>query len=152
MGGAGVCLAKALRTLALWMLPVFLCTVGPLLWAKDPKTNYMVECQGCHLADGSGGLANIPALKNHVATFLAVPGGREYIVQVPGVALSSLSDRDITDVLNWMLNEFGPTVIAGQYPPYTVEEVAHLRQQPLTEITRKRAELVTLMKQPAVAE
>jgi len=69
---------------------------------------YMMECQGCHLADGGGGINSIPALRNNVAKFPGVPGGREYLVQLPGVALSSLSDPDLTAVLNWMLTEFGP--------------------------------------------
>ena len=108
---------------------------------------YMMECQGCHLSDGGGGLNSIPTLRNHVAKFLGVPGGREYLVQVPGVALSSLSDQDITAVLNWMLTKFGPVETTRQYAPYTVDEVSILRKKPLTEITAKRADLILLMQQ-----
>lgn len=108
---------------------------------------YMMECQGCHLSDGGGGLNSIPTLQNHVAKFLGVPGGREYLVQVPGVALSSLSDQDITAVLNWMLTKFGPVEWTQQFPPYTAPEVAALRKKPLAEITHRRAELVLLMQQ-----
>jgi hypothetical protein len=106
----------------------------------------MMECQGCHLADGSGGLNSIPALHNNVAKFPAVPGGREYLVQVPGVASSSLSDQEITAVLNWMLMKFGPAEWATRYAPYTVEEVSTLRKHPLTETGSRRAELALLMK------
>jgi hypothetical protein len=108
---------------------------------------YMIECQGCHLSDGGGGLSSIPTLHNHVAKFLGVPGGREYLVQVPGVALSSLSDQDTTAVLNWMLATFGPVEWSRQYAPYTALEVATLRKKPLTEIAHKRAELLLLMQQ-----
>jgi|GEM_PF-1191220 len=126
---------------------VLLCVLPSYLWAKDPATMYMMECQGCHLSDGGGGLSSIPTLHNHVAKFLGVPGGREYLVQVPGVALSSLSDQDTTAVLNWMLTKFGPVEWTRQYAPYTVAEVASLRKTPLTEITRRRADLILRMQQ-----
>lgn len=113
--------------------------------ARDPKVNFMMECQGCHLADGSGGVSNIPPLNGHVAKFLTIPGGREFLAQVPGVARSPLNDAEITAVLNWLLHEFGPKDIAVQYPPYTVEEVAGLRKTPLTEVVNRRAELVRLI-------
>lgn len=113
--------------------------------AKDPKILFMMECQGCHLADGSGGVSNIPPLNGHVAKFLTVPGGREFLAQVPGVARSPLSDAEITAVLNWLLLEFGPVDIAKQFPPYTVEEVSMLRKAPLTEVVHRRAELIQLI-------
>jgi hypothetical protein len=128
-----------------WPIVVLLCLLPSYLWAKDPAAMYMMECQGCHLADGGGGINSIPTLHNNVAKFPAVPGGREYLVQVPGVALSSLSDQDITAVLNWMLTKFGPIEWTGQYAPYTVEEVAILRKKPLTEVSRKRADLILLI-------
>lgn len=106
---------------------------------------FMMECQGCHLSDGSGGVSNIPALNNHVAKFLTVAGGREFLAQVPGVAHSALNDAEVTAVLNWLLLEFGPKEIAERYPSYTVEEVARLRKNPLTEVQRTRAVLVKTM-------
>jgi hypothetical protein len=124
---------------------VLLCLQSSYLWARDPATLYMMECQGCHLADGAGGLNSVPMLQNNVARYLTVPGGREFLVQVPGVALSSLSDQDTTAVLNWMLTKFGPIALATQYAPYTVEEVANLRKHPLTNIGSRRADLILLM-------
>jgi len=115
--------------------------------AKDPQFIFMMECQGCHLSDGSGGVNAVPSMKGEVAKFLTVPEGREFLAQVPGVAKSPLNDAEITAVLNWSLNEFGPTVIAVQYPPYTVEEISHLRKTPLLEVKQKRAALVKLIKQ-----
>jgi hypothetical protein len=124
---------------------VLLCLQSSCLWANDPATLYMMECQGCHLADGRGGINSVPTLLNNVAKFPGVPGGREYLVQVPGVALSSLSDQDITAVLNWMLKKFGPVEWTRHYAPYTIDEVAILRNHPLTEISRKRANLILLI-------
>jgi hypothetical protein len=126
---------------------VLLCMLSSCLWAKDPETMYMMECQGCHLADGGVGINSVPTLHNSVAKFPSVPGGREYLVQVPGVALSSLSDADTTSVLNWMLTKFGPVEWANRYAPYTVDEVADLRKNPLTEVGSKRANLILLIEQ-----
>ncbi len=134
-------------TFLLRCILLLLCVLPTRLWAKDPATLFMLECQGCHLADGSGGMSSIPTLQNHVAKFLGVPGGREYLVQVPGVAFSSLSDQDTTAVLNWMLTKFGPMESIRQFVPYTVEEVSILRKKPLPEITRRRADLMLLMQQ-----
>ena len=114
-------------------------------YAKDPNTNFMMECQGCHSADGSGSISSIPTLKNSMAKFLTVPGGREFLVQVPGAAQAPLTNAETAEVLNYMLNTFGPVTIAKKYPPYTEEEVARLRKTPLTEVKQKRAALVKLI-------
>jgi hypothetical protein len=135
------------RVLACWLAALGLCLPWSALQAKDPQALYMMECQGCHLSDGAGGLNNIPTLNNSVANFPVVAGGREFLVQVPGVALSALSDQELTDVLNWMLRKFGPLESTRLYPPYTAEEVAMLRKQPLEDIASTRAALVSLMMQ-----
>jgi len=133
--------------------PMLLCALPALmLWpmllrADNPESLYRMECQGCHLSDGAAGLASIPALTNHVARFLDVPGGREYLLQVPGVALSPLSDRELTDVLNWMLRRFGPADAVARNAAFTVEEVAAWRKQPLADVAKRRAELVLLIQQ-----
>jgi mono/diheme cytochrome c family protein len=110
--------------------------------AGDARFNYLMECRGCHAADGSGSVSSVPSLKGRMAKFLTVPGGREFLVQVPGAAQAPLDDAALAEVLNWMLREFGPTELAGRYPPYGPEEVARLRRTPLTEIGVTRAALV----------
>jgi mono/diheme cytochrome c family protein len=131
--------------LACWLAALGFGLASPALLAKDPQTLYMMECQGCHLSDGGGGLNNIPTLKNNVANFPVVAGGREFLVQVPGAALSTLSDQELADVLNWMLRQFGPLEATALYPPYTEKEVATLRKQPLDDIVDTRAGLVAQM-------
>lgn len=133
-------------------MALLLCALPVLVTAKDPESLYRMECQGCHLSDGGGGLDSIPALTNHVARFLDVPGGREYLLQVPGVALSPLSDQELADVLNWMLQTFGPPGPVSRNAPYTVEEIARWRKQPLADVAKRRAELVLLMQQPGAIE
>jgi mono/diheme cytochrome c family protein len=113
--------------------------------AKDPQFIFMMECQGCHLADGRGAVNAVPSMNDEVAKFLTVPGGREFLAQVPGVAKSPLNDAEITAVLNWSLNEFGPVDIAARHPPYTVEEISRLRKTPLLEVKQARAALINLI-------
>lgn len=152
MGAAGARWRKRSRIAATLPIALLLCTAPVSSWAKDPESLYRMECQGCHLSDGGGGLESIPALTNHVARFLDVPGGREYLLQVPGVALSPLSDQELADVLNWMLRSFGPPEPVSRNAPYTVDEIAQWRKRPLADVAKRRAELVLLMQQPVAGE
>ena len=110
--------------------------------AETGQNSYMLECQGCHKPDGSGMVKSVPALKNQMAKFLLVPGGREFLVQVPGSAQAPLSDQELTDTLNWMLSEFGPTDIASQHPQYTIENVSKWRKTPLIDVQAARKKLI----------
>jgi len=102
----------------------------------------MLHCQGCHLPDGSGTANKIPALKNEAGQFLHVVGGREYLIQVPGTAQSSLSDSDLAKLLNWMLETFSYEQLPADFAPYTTEEVARYRHYPLADASAVRAKLV----------
>ena len=111
--------------------------------ANEPRINWMLQCQGCHLADGSGApSAGVPRLAGSVARFLSVPGGREYLVRVPGASGSALSDAELAAVLNWMVQVFGPAEHAQGAAPYTAEEVTRVRRPPLAEVEALRARLL----------
>jgi mono/diheme cytochrome c family protein len=110
--------------------------------AELPDVLYMLHCQGCHLADGSGSPGAVPALGGSMARFLTVPGGREYLVRVPGSATSRLSDAELSRVLNWMVQRFGPASAAHAAAPYTEAEVAALRRRPLADVEALRLELL----------
>jgi mono/diheme cytochrome c family protein len=110
--------------------------------AQDPRVDYMLQCQGCHLADGSGSPGAVPDLRGSLGRFLSVPGGREYLVRVPGAAQSPLSDQRLAAVLDWMLREFGPAEAAAEPLPYRAEEVARWRAQPYLEVQAVRRELL----------
>ena len=115
---------------------------APPALAGSPAVDYALNCQGCHLDDGSGTAGSVPPLAGSVGRFLRVPGGREFIVRVPGVATSALDDAALAAVLNWMLERFGPPHLPEKYAPYTAAEVGALRQKPLTNVDRVRAELI----------
>jgi hypothetical protein len=108
--------------------------------AYSPAVDYALECQGCHRADGRGTPGSVPALAGEVGKFLHVPGGREYLAQVPGVAQAPLDDAATAAVLNWMLHEFGGADVPADFRPYTAAEVGRLRRTPLVDVdgTRRR--------------
>ena len=116
--------------------------VGAASGTEDPRILYMLECQGCHLADGRGSPPDVPALAGHVGKFLSVPRGREFLVRVPGSAQSPFSDVELAAVLNWIIETFGPGEVAKDFPPFRAEEVARHRSQPLTDVLGMRRELV----------
>lgn len=120
------------------------CIASTKVHATPPaQFDYMLNCQGCHLADGSGfPTRNVPDLRSHLGKFLSVDGGREFIVQVPGSAQSDLNDRDLSRVLNWMLEAFSPKELPINFKPYSENEVARLRRQPLIHVTQRRQELI----------
>jgi len=104
--------------------------------------DYAVTCQGCHRADGTGTPGTVPALAGSVGKFLRVPGGREFLVRVPGVAQAPLDDAALAAVINWMLARFGGDDVPGDFAPYAAEEVGRLRRHPLTDVERVRRELL----------
>jgi hypothetical protein len=103
----------------------------------------MLQCQGCHLADGSGSPGAVPDLRGSLAPLLAAPGGREYLVRVPGAAQSPLSDQRLAAVLDWMIREFGPPEAAAAAQPYRAEEVARWRARPYLEVESVRRALLS---------
>lgn len=114
--------------------------------AGDPAVDYLLHCQGCHLADGSGKPGAVPSLVDFVGRFLAVEGGREFLVRVPGSAQSSLGDAELAELLNWMVRRFGP--LPPDFVPFTAREVARVRRPPLAEVERVRRALLAAMEDP----
>ncbi len=112
----------------------------------NPQQHYMLHCQGCHLADGSGLPGSVPSMQNFVGKFLAVPGGREYLVQVPGSSQSSLSDAQLARLLNWLLPRMSTPDL--DFQPYSATEVHQLRTRPLLNIPATRAALVSGFSNP----
>lgn len=119
------------------------------LAAADPAVDYALHCRGCHLQDGSGKPDAIPDLRGSMGRFLSVPGGRAYLVQVPGVATSSLAADRLADLLNWMLLAFSPDQLPADFRPYTTDEVADWRRAPLVEVEAVRRRLLAAMPEPS---
>ena len=110
--------------------------------AYTPEVEFALNCQGCHRADGAGTPGSVPPLAHSVARFLAVPGGRDYLVQVPGVAQAPLDDAMLAAVVNWMLTRFDAQHVPKDFRPYTADEIGRLRKSPLVDVEKVRAALL----------
>ncbi len=107
----------------------------------DARTDYMLNCQGCHAADGRGSEGHVPDLRQELGLLLRAPGGREYLVQVPGSRNAAIDDAALAAVLNWMLPTFSSTTLPGNFMPYTANEIARLRSGPFESTAAVRARL-----------
>lgn len=114
---------------------------------KDQRAqfNYQVSCRGCHLPDASGIQGRVPRIKGFVGNFLKVKGGREFLVRVPGAANAAIDDKQLAELLNWMIVRFAGASLPVNFKPYTTAEVAKLRRHPLIDVTGVRARLVKSM-------
>ena len=111
--------------------------------AYQARTDYQLKCQGCHRPDGSGDDHSNPPMHGIVAQFLTVPGGREFIGRVPGVATVDLPDDRLANLVNWTLFKFDRAHVPASFHPYTADEIGRLRQNPLRlERAATRARLV----------
>ena len=120
--------------------------------AADPRVDYMLNCRGCHGPDGAGAPGAAPSFRGQLAKFLWVPGGREYLVRVPGTAQSELDDARTAALLNWLLHEFSAAEIPADFRPYDADEVAPLRRAPLADVWGTRNQLLrVLAARPAAA-
>ena len=115
--------------------------IGTPAAAYEPRINYMLQCLGCHGPDGRGEPGRVPSIRSTLAPLSRFPAGRRYLLQVPGVALSTLSDQDLATLLDWMIPAFGG-VAPGRFRAFTSAEVARYRREPLVEITATRARLM----------
>lgn len=118
-------------------------TIPGVADARQARTDYQLKCQGCHRPDGSGDDHSNPPMRGIVARFLTVPGGREFIGRVPGVATVDLPDDRLANLVNWTLFQFDRAHVPAGFRPYTAAEIGRLRQSPLRlERAATRARLV----------
>lgn len=118
------------------------------------SVNYQLQCAGCHLGDGSGSAANdTPRMKGFVGNFLKVPGGREFLVRVPGMSQSALNNAQLADLLNWLMREDGMAgkSVPANYQPYSADEVAILRAKTMLNLPGTRGELIKAMRAQGIA-
>ncbi|MDP6435797.1 MAG: hypothetical protein QGG46_00990 [Gammaproteobacteria bacterium] len=112
---------------------------------ESPHNNYMIHCQGCHLADGAGAPPDVPSFAGQLDKFLQVDGGRAYLVQVPGTTNAPLNNADIAELLNWMLVRFCEQTLPADFTPYSEQEVARYRGELLLDPAAKRRSLLAAL-------
>jgi hypothetical protein len=119
-----------------------LCAAADAAWAYQPVVNYQINCMGCHLGDGSGQMGRVPSIRRSLVLFSATREGRDYIVRVPGVAQSPLSDEDTAALLNWMARNLSDLKLPRGFADYSEAEVRSLRHHPLARVSDVRARLL----------
>lgn len=111
-------------------------------WSYQPVVNYQLRCMGCHLADGSGQPGRVPSIRRSLVLFSASHDGRDYVVRVPGVAQSPLSDEDTAALLNWMARNLSDLKLPPGFVDYSEAEIHRLRDHPLVRVSAIRARLL----------
>jgi hypothetical protein len=131
-----VAVACAVFTARLYAAPSFVPT-------PPAQANYMLNCMGCHLADGSGASGKVPSLRDSLARLSASSAGRRYLVQVPGSSQSPLSDLELAQVLNWMVRNLSADAVTNGFTEFTAGEVADYRRFTLVNVSGTRARLLS---------
>lgn len=115
------------------------------------RSSYVVHCAGCHGIDGAGAkLGNVPDMRS-LGRFLEVPGGREFVVKVPGVMGSGLDDTQVAAVTNWVLATLAAASLPNDFRPYSADEVRQARATPLVDVAAARARLVAAARERGIA-
>jgi len=94
---------------------------------SKPATTYAANCAGCHGPSGRSTI-EMPTLAGRIGYFARSPGGRAYLAQVPGVAMSAVRDDDLAQMLNWLLRTYSAAQLPVAFKDYTGAEVAELRK------------------------
>lgn len=127
-------------TIACTLVVLISCTTS--LAGADPRTDYLLYCRGCHLIDGSGVPPEVPTLVNEIGKLVGIPGGRDYIIRVPGVSQTAMNNDELAAVMNWVLAELNADTTPENFAPYTGKEVGEARQKVLVDPLRYRASLL----------
>ena len=127
---------------ALLLVAVGTVQAAPAL-TPPAQANYMLNCMGCHLSDGSGAPGRVPSLRHSLLPLALSAAGRRYLVQVPGASQSVLSDEELAAVLNWMVRNLSAQGVRGQFAQFTAHEVARYRATPLVEVRATRTRLLS---------
>jgi hypothetical protein len=134
---------------SLLALSVFLATALAVLLpveelrAEDPKIAYWLHCGGCHRLDGVGAPPDVPTLIEAPGHIEALPGGRDYLIRIPGVAQAGLDDSRLAEVLNYMLYTFSSSSLAIDFKPYSGVEISRHRHRVLKDPLKRRLEILT---------
>jgi hypothetical protein len=117
-------------------------TAQPLLLTPPVQANYMLNCMGCHLADGSGAAGKVPSVRDSLVILSGSSAGRSYLVQVPGASQSPLSDLELAQVLTWMVRNLSTRAVPPDFADFTATEVSAYRRSPLVDVRETRAKLL----------
>ncbi|AJE48048.1 c-type cytochrome [Celeribacter indicus] len=105
---------------------------------RSAYTNYVLRCAGCHGFGGAGSPeGGIPAFPGSVGHIAATERGRTYMMHVPGVVGSSLTDAEIAGVMNYVIDTWGGAPEGG-IARFTGEEVTRRRAEAVPDVVAYR--------------
>ncbi len=116
--------------------PVLAAPVLPELPAlpelTGPQSDYVEHCSGCHGMQGNSAPADIPVLRDRVGYFMCSQEGRDYLIRLPNVAFSAITDnQELADMMNFVVFGLGGNSAPRGTKPFTAAEVAKLRGRAL---------------------
>jgi len=106
--------------------------------AASPRINYLLYCTGCHGVTGEGSHPNVPTLVGELGLMMTVPEMRNYLVQIPGAATAPIDDSELTEVINWILDEFNSETLPQGFNYLSTEEVSAARKDVLADPLKYR--------------
>jgi len=133
---------------ALLLAPTVAYAEPPLPNLTTPQSDYVEHCSGCHGMQGNSAPAEIPVLRDRVGYFMCTKEGREYLIRLPNVAYSAISDnQQLADMMNFVVFGLGGSSAPRDARPFTAAEVARLRTRALAtqSLIAVRAEVVGKM-------
>ncbi|HKB95773.1 MAG TPA: hypothetical protein VKB94_02920 [Rhizomicrobium sp.] len=113
-----------------------------------PQSDYVEHCSGCHGMQGNSAPAEIPVLRDRVGYFMCTREGREYLIRLPNVAYSAITDnQQLADMMNFVVFGLGGNSAPKAAKPFAAAEVAKLRTRALgtQSLIAARAEVVNGM-------
>lgn len=95
----------------------------------SPQYDYLLHCSGCHLENGGGSPPIVPDLRGTMAYLAGFDEGRSYMLRVPGASQAPVSDKQLSDIMNWMLKRYAPE--SPEVKAFDEAEVSESRATPL---------------------
>ncbi|MAN77698.1 MAG: cytochrome C [Rhizobiales bacterium] len=135
-----------MKKIATLIIPALLCAAPGFSQERTPHTNYVLRCAGCHGMSGSGApAAGIFDFNGMVGAFAGIDEGRTYLMHVPGVAGSGLSDSEIAAVMNYVMETWAGDSLPEPYEPFTAAEVTERRAIAIPDIVENRRQVAALL-------
>jgi hypothetical protein len=121
------------------MLSLAIVLFSTSLFAASPRINYLLYCSGCHRPAGEGNPPNVPTLHGELGRMMSIEQMRGYLARVPGSAHAPITNAELAEVLNWILEEFSANTLPENFKKLSVEEVTEARSQILADPNKYRA-------------
>lgn len=102
------------------------------------RSDYVEQCGGCHGVQGVSAPAQLPQLRDRVGYFMCTPATRAYLLRLPNIAHSRITDnQQLADLVNYVVFGLGGASTPADARPFTAEEVAHERRFALSSVSLK---------------